>query len=207
MAKWGTVAGVLVGCLAILAFASGAQAQHTTFGCSACHIPHHASLPTDKSASWGVPLWNPANMDPNGLPTFTLYSSDTLPAQVTNTITQPSGASKLCLGCHDGSYIYFQTNSTPYVFGAADLARSHPISFTYDSSLAQAVPRNQLNDPSVALSTLGGTIQHDLLDSHNQMQCTSCHDVHATGIGAYMLRYPYVVGSHDNQMCVVCHNK
>jgi predicted CXXCH cytochrome family protein len=208
MLKWGVVAGGLVACLVILAgLAGGVQAAgHTTLGCSSCHQPHHAGLATDAAASWGVPLWNTANTV-DGLPTFTLYDSDTFHALATD-IGQPDGASKLCLGCHDGSYIYFRTNSTsPFIIGAADLARMHPVSFTYDSSLASRHPKHSLYDPALTNSGLGRTIQADLLDSHGKMQCTSCHDVHTSGLTDYMLRYPYAVGTTDKTMCIVCHNK
>jgi predicted CXXCH cytochrome family protein len=207
MARWGAVACGLVACLAILALgASGVQAAgHATLGCSSCHLPHHAALPTDSAASWGVPLWNTANTS-DGLPTFTLYSSDTFTPLATD-ISPPDGASKLCLGCHDGSYSGIKATS-PRRFGMDDLAKSHPISFTYDSGLAGRNPRHSLRDPAVAMSGLGGTIQQDLLDSHGKMQCISCHDVHTSGKGTDMLRFdwdPTVLS--DNAFCRVCHNK
>jgi hypothetical protein len=210
MTKWGAVVGGLVVGLAMVAGVTGvAQARHldSDMGCTNCHKPHKAAPDSDPAASWGVPLWNTATTSA-GLPTFTLYSSDTFTALATD-IGQPDGASKLCLGCHDGSYIVFQSNPTsPAIVGATDLAKSHPVSFTYDTALAARHPKHSLNDPSVALSGLGGTIKTDLLDSHNKVQCTSCHDVHTSGIGTYMLRYDYNTSTHtDGTMCRICHSK
>ena len=55
--------------------------------CIFCHAPHNTT---------GVgPLWNHAL----SAATYTPYSSSTLKA----TVGQPTGASKLCLSCHDGT--------------------------------------------------------------------------------------------------------
>jgi hypothetical protein len=217
MKRWGTVAGGLAGVLvtAVAALLVGfwvadvAEAGHSSSTCAKCHVPHRAGLTTDANASWGVPLWNIStykgkNVTNDGEATFTLYSSDTFTPLATD-ISQPDGASKLCLGCHDGTYVSPTSRSA---FSAAEgLRRSHPISFTYDTGLASRNPRHSLRDPASALSGLGGTIQQDLLDSHGKMQCTSCHDVHAQGL-EYMLRFewdPAVLS--DNTFCRVCHNK
>jgi hypothetical protein len=170
-------------------------------------VPHHAGLPTDADASWGVPLWSTAQTS-DGLPVFNLYSSKGFDALGTD-IGQPDGASMLCLGCHDGSYVAFGfMPDSEAIFGVDDLTTSHPISFTYDTALSNAVLDGGLYDPATALSDLGGTIDDDLLDDQHKMQCTSCHDIHLTGIGEYLLRYEYDVDTHtDNVLCRVCHNK
>ncbi len=163
-------------------------AAHSDFGCSSCHTPHHAEdLP-------GVPLWNGAETTK----TFVLYSSDSLDA----TVGQPDGSSKLCLSCHDGSYALLAGSSMDF---GSDLSNSHPISFVYDSGLATADPG--LKNPSAA-STLGGTIAQDLLDSVSKVQCTSCHDVHTSGIGDHYLRgYDYFDGFNGGALCRMCHLK
>jgi len=69
-------------------------------------------------------------------------------------------------------------------------------------------------------SGLGGTIAKDLLDSESRMQCTSCHDVHSSGKGTYMLRWAGIDGNifdiggtstfvkgSELPMCKTCHNK
>ena len=184
-------------------------AAHSDRGCHNCHVPHHASQETDVDGSWGVPLWSNAQTS-DGLPTFSIYTRKTFDALGTD-IGQPDGASKLCLGCHDGSYSIVSTNAD--VNFGSDLTRSHPVSFTYDTALSNRTKIvGELRDPSVTLSNLGGTIQQDLLDIKNKMQCVSCHDVHLSGKGATMLRYDWNFDSllgpkNDQVMCRVCHNK
>ena len=168
-------------------------------GCGQCDIAHH-SEPSE------VPLWVGLN-GLEALPTFTLYSSSTFDALRTD-ISQPDGASRMCLGCHDGSYQGVRDSGNPKVkFGAADLARSHPISFTYDSALAARVPSGKLYDPGVRPSGLGGTVAADLLDSRSKVQCTSCHDTHAAGKGPNHLRYDANPATGDSTLCLVCHNQ
>ncbi|MFW6189152.1 MAG: cytochrome c3 family protein [Planctomycetota bacterium] len=182
------------------------MAAHSDHGCSNCHVPHKAGTADDPDASWGVPLWSTAQTS-DGLPTFTLYSSETFDALGTD-IGQPDGPSKLCLGCHDGSYEVFDfIPDSEAIFGTESLATSHPVSFTYDSTLANKTD-GELAIPGTTQSGLGGTIAHDLLDSQNKMQCTSCHDVHTTGIGEYLLRYDTGPDNENDQvLCRVCHNK
>lgn len=161
---------------------------HSDFGCKSCHTPHHSEdLP-------GVPLWNGSET----LKTFTVYSSDTLDA----TVGQPDGSSKLCLSCHDGSFALLAGSNMDF---GSDLSTSHPISFTYDSALAGT--DSGLKDPGAA-STLGGTIAQDLLDGAGRVQCTSCHDVHTSGIGSHYLRgYDYFDGFNGGALCKMCHSK
>jgi hypothetical protein len=163
-------------------------AGHSDTGCKSCHAPHHAQdLP-------GVPLWNGTETTK----TFTLYSSATLDA----TVGQPDGSSKLCLGCHDGSLAAIAGSSMDF---GSDLSTSHPISFTYDSALAIADP--DLKDPGDP-SSLGSTIEIDLLDGTSKVQCTSCHDVHSSGIGTSFLRgYDYFDGFGGGDLCRMCHEK
>jgi len=188
----------------ILLMASWASGAHSDHGCDNCHVPHHAgTLP-------GVPLWNGNETTT----TFTMYSSTTFQASIDG---QPSGTSRLCLSCHDGAnprYLWMSDNTK---FGAADLVSSHPISFLYDSTLATT--DGALKDPSQA-STLGRTIAEDLLDPQSKVQCTSCHDVHTTGVGEFMLRgYDYGFETvtnpdgttsqvhHGPELCRMCHLK
>ncbi len=158
----------------------------------------------------GVPLWNGSETTT----TFTMYSSPTLQASMDG---QPSGASRLCLSCHDGANPNYLWMNPQRTFGANELTNSHPISFLYDSSLATT--DGHLKDPSQP-STLGRTIEEDLLDGSHKMQCSSCHDVHASGVGQYMLRgYDYgrqtttnpdgttTTVRHGPELCRMCHLK
>lgn len=162
--------------------------------CLACHTPHGGDLTVP-----GAPLWNHELTTA----TFTLYTGGgTLDA----TLGQPSAQSMLCLSCHDGTVAldsYGGTTGSTTITGSGlvgtDLSDDHPISFTYDLTLATA--DGALHDPGTALSGLGGTINADLLFA-GQMQCASCHDVHGTGI-ASLLR----INNSGSALCLTCHDK
>lgn len=188
LAKLGLLA-VLVGLLAQTAVMGIAHSD--LFGCNGCHTPHNAdSLP-------GVPLWNGLQTQT----TFTMYSSASFQGTIDG---QPSGSSRLCLGCHDGTNPAFSWISAEHVFGATGLTASHPISFVYDSGLAAL--DGALKNPSQP-STLGGTISQDLLDGESKVQCASCHDIHSSGVGDKLLRgYDYGAGSGPD-LCRMCHLK
>jgi mono/diheme cytochrome c family protein len=197
--------------VAVLVVAGGSlYAAHSDHGCSNCHMPHKSGDPNDPT-KFGVPLWsNEQNSD--GLPVFDLYSSQSFDALGTD-IGQPDGASKMCLGCHDGSYHVFAFIGTRAVFEPGDLARTHPISFTYDAGLV-AKTNGGLKDPSED-SGLGGSIAQILLDEKSKMQCSSCHDVHTTGkpgtsdpnADGYLLRFEMWEQDGGKSMCRTCHNK
>jgi predicted CXXCH cytochrome family protein len=154
--------------------------------CLFCHTPHSAN-PTRS-------LWN---RDLPGV-TYQLYASSTLKAL----LNQPSGTSRLCLSCHDGTLALGNLRVPPQggqltlgpltgeaVLGT-DLSDDHPISFTYDGTLA--VTRGQLADPS----SLPPAIH---LDSQ-QLQCTSCHNPHEDR-RAKFLRMDNRYGA----LCTACH--
>jgi hypothetical protein len=101
--------------------------------CVFCHTPHDANARVTEA-----PLWNRETSTKQ----FQLYNSPTLDAEV----EQPSGTSKLCLSCHDGTVAIDsyggnlggkQVRSEAALAGdALQLANDHPISFVYDDSLA-----------------------------------------------------------------------
>ncbi len=98
--------------------------------CKVCHTPHNAVLLPD------APLWNHQLTTQ----TYTTYSSATMTAVV----GQPDASSKLCLSCHDGTVALENfggnTAGTHFLTGSTllstNLNNDHPISFTYDASLA-----------------------------------------------------------------------
>lgn len=161
---------LLLACAAVTALATlwigtaqTAEAFHSDYSCASCHVPHAAF--GDNS---DVPLWNPAHTE-TVLTDFYTNPDGTLDA----TVGQVDGASKLCVSCHDGSYSHV---SGEHTFGPATdgtngmgmLATSHPVSFVYDAALFAA--DGELVDPS--------TLESDVLDGNEKMQCTGCHDIH-----------------------------
>lgn len=161
--------------------------------CVVCHTPHNS----DTSVS-DAPLWNHEVTTAE----FTLYSSVTLDSVV----GQPDGRSKLCLSCHDGTVALDSfggnTGSTlisePGDLGT-DLPNDHPISFTYDAALA--VSDGFLYNPISAPSSLGGTIDEDMLFG-GKLECSSCHDAHDKTITPFLR-----ISNAGSGLCMTCHSK
>jgi len=158
--------------------------------CIFCHAPHNA-LPLR-------PLWNRA------LPTsaYKIYTSNSLKALP----GQPTGDSKLCLSCHDGTIALGSVNSRTQTIQMAsgittlppgktnlgtDLSDDHPISFVYDSTLVTKNPK--LKDPSVLPPTVR-------LDGDQNLQCTTCHDAHNDQWGNFL-----VMSNANSELCNTCH--
>ena len=157
--------------------------------CIFCHAPHNTS---------GVrPLWN--RDVPVG--SYRIYESSTLDART----GQPTGASKLCLSCHDGTIalgsVLSRSDRIRMAGGdfmpaglsnlGTDLSDDHPVSFHYTSGLAAS--DGQLANPQ----TLRGDTR---LDASGQLQCTACHDPHKNTLGNF-LTAPAEFGA----LCTACH--
>ena len=164
-------------------------AGDSTESCIFCHTPH-----TAKKRG----LWNRYDSTATYLP----YRSTTLKANV----GQPTGASKLCLSCHDGTValgmvrsraalIPMRSGSLKISSGGAnlgtDLTDDHPISFKYDAALVSA--SGQLRPPTAA--------GHVRLDDNNELQCTSCHEPHSNENPKFL-----VMNNTASALCVTCHD-
>lgn len=167
--------------------------------CICCHTPHNADITVADA-----PLWNHQVTSA----TFTLYSSPTFNGSTT--IGQPSGSSKLCLSCHDGTVALENfggtTNGTHFISAGSNfgtnLSNDHPISFTYDAALAAADPG--LYNPNTQLvgGTGSGTITNTWLFG-GKLECASCHDVHNSTGEAHLL----LKNNAGSALCLTCHNK
>ncbi len=179
------------------------KATSETQICVFCHTPHGAT-------SGATPLWN-RSLAPDTNYTGKLYSSESMDAA----IDTPTGNSKLCLSCHDGTIaigavnVINGTQPVSPVTGldvtmpagtdgytrnlGTDLTNDHPISFTYDDTLAGN--DGELYAPSTtpagARIAVRSNIPAELGESNpevplqyvdasnaSEMQCTSCHDPH-----------------------------
>ncbi len=165
--------------------------------CLPCHTPHDADLSVPDA-----PLWNHAVTTA----TFQPYANGTINA---TDLGQPDGVSKLCLSCHDGTVAldsYGSAVGTTFIgdgepgYIGTDLRNDHPVSFTYDPTLATA--DGDLHDPTTGVSGLGSTINDDLLFS-SKMECASCHDVH----NKFALENLVVKDNTGSALCLTCHNK
>lgn len=169
--------------------------KSTTEGevCVFCHVPHHARQ--------DIPyLWNRSDSTVNYIP----YESSTVHA----TVGQPTGASKLCLSCHDGTVALGALVTRPQEVAfeggirfipegraklGTDLSDDHPVSFVYDSALAgiNAELANPMTLPP-----------HVRLDKNGEMQCTACHDPHDNSYGKFL-----VMSNQYSGLCTTCHDK
>lgn len=160
--------------------------------CIFCHAPHNTAP--------SGPLWN--RRSPGA--TYTPYTSSTLKSLP----GQPTGASLLCLSCHDGTIALGDvlTRATPIAMSGGvatmpagagrlgtDLSDDHPVSFAYTAALASA--NGELANPA----TLTGRVR---LDATGQMQCTSCHDPHDDTNGKFL-----VMANPASALCQTCHIK
>jgi len=169
--------------------------------CVFCHTPHNSKPET--------PIWNKELSGEN----YDVYQSETMVAPV----GQPTGSSKLCLSCHDGTIAVgsllnlpgiattgtfavtgpgvtpegkISPTSTSYI--GTDLRDDHPISFDY----AQSYPSNTEIKSDTALPS------EVKLDRNNNIQCTSCHDAHGTDFPKFL-----VAAYEGGGLCTACHDK
>ena len=155
--------------------------------CVFCHTPHNATPLS--------PLWNKA-LEPQ---VYTVYASPTLKA---GPLPQPSGPTKLCLSCHDGTIAMGAVlnpvggvtmaggNRLPpgslSDFGL-DLSGHHPVSFPYTAALPNA---NLVSSPPPEL-VFGG---------QDEVHCITCHDPHKDTYGKFLLK-----DNRYSALCTTCH--
>ena len=153
--------------------------------CIFCHTPHNAQPYT--------PLWNRELSSGN----YILYNSSTLSAQP----WQPSGPTRLCLSCHDGTIalgeVLSEENSiqmsreiiaTRRSYIGTDISDDHPVCFNY----YDALPNEELAPTiPIGLRTYNGANIH----------CTTCHDPHDNNFGNFL-----VMSNNYSALCVTCHD-
>jgi predicted CXXCH cytochrome family protein len=183
----------IVGSKHDLSVTGGGQALATTETeiCVFCHTPHNSS----KVAQ----LWNRELSTASYIP----YSSSSMVAAP----GQPTGTSKLCLSCHDGTIALGSTFSDPLndielqggvttmpvtwdAYLGTNLANDHPVSFEYQSSGP---------DELLPAGSLPNGVE---LDQSGEVQCTSCHNVHDDTYGNFL-----VTTNRASNLCISCHAK
>ncbi|MCP4593498.1 MAG: hypothetical protein GY842_22400 [bacterium] len=157
--------------------------------CVFCHATHNTS---------GMrPLWN----RDESAASYQIYESSTLDAKP----GQPTGSSKLCLSCHDGTIalgrVLSRSDRIRMTGGdfmpsgltnlGSDLSDDHPVSFEYTSGLAAS--DRQLANPT-------GLRTEVRLDVAGRLQCTSCHNPHSNAYGSFL-----VTRQEHGELCTSCH--
>jgi predicted CXXCH cytochrome family protein len=159
--------------------------------CIFCHAPHNVKT-RGQLDGYQAPLWN---REPNPNYNYIPYVSDTMQASLPG---QPTGSSRLCLSCHDGtialgsfggSSITRMVRITGPANLTTDLSDDHPISFPYPTT-----------DQIIPPTALPRQIK---LEGGVTLQCTSCHDPHDNEFGNFLVLDNKLSGS---PLCVACHN-
>lgn len=148
--------------------------------CIFCHTPHNA----DSSV---VPLWGHADTAETVFIMASSYYAKPGQAGMTN---EPTGISKKCLSCHDGTVAvgavaggnitmtgvdengYLQSGINRGYIGT-DLRSGHVISFNYDDAFDNSTTTKLKSRGSMTAAD-----QKSMFDRNGQMQCHSCHDPH-----------------------------
>ncbi len=164
--------------------------------CAFCHVPHGGgTLGSNRPASV-------ARYIPYGTGPFRASSDDARKGEAGE--GTPSGGSRVCLSCHDGTVAIGQTmRGRIDVLGTGvggqlksksaigtDLRSSHPISVG---------PRPS---PKLRLPPVGDAVK---LDKRGRVQCTSCHDPHRNDGDPERGKF-LVKPSRSSELCLTCHS-
>jgi predicted CXXCH cytochrome family protein len=182
---------------------SSTRATSETQPCVFCHTPHNSSP--------ALQLWN----RPASSVTYTTYGSSTFQSgQASGTFNtmpgrsagQPTGSSRLCLSCHDGTIALGATlnNGTIAMSGGTfvpatasvgtDLSNDHPVSFARAGTNIEVVDP----PPSDAVKLEAGT---------SYVQCVSCHDPHSERAGDAVSGKFLVKSNARSGVCATCHSR
>ncbi|MHB8878129.1 MAG: cytochrome c3 family protein [Myxococcaceae bacterium] len=163
------------------------RAQAETQVCVFCHVGHGADAKGQNR--------------PQSRATYRPYESTTM---VSPAADAPSGATRICLSCHDGTIAVGETLSSGSIAmnidgeggrlaGASsigtDLRLTHPVSFAPVPS-----PKHRRPLPGDAVK----------LDSLNRVQCTSCHDPHEENLDPVQRKF-LAKPNRYSEICTTCH--
>ncbi len=200
--------------------AGNIQTASTSEICVFCHTPHNSNP--------SGPIWN--RYDSGA--TYNVYASQSLAATIApnpTSLPQPTGSSKLCLSCHDGTIAIGYVKDAPGMgansvnlnvtgpnidiagkltpssvsYIGTDLRKDHPISFAYSLSYPSNV---EMKAPNLDGVTFGSVDVK--LDSGKNVQCTSCHDPHGTPYPKFLrASIAYDSTTDSTTICTACHDK
>ncbi|MBI5756483.1 MAG: hypothetical protein HZA12_06110 [Nitrospirae bacterium] len=232
----------------------------TTEVCIFCHTPHGASVET--ASQINAPLWNRSLSTARYILYDQVWSTSFEGYEIGPKPNAPTGYSRLCLSCHDGTIalgtiinapgsggynnqgflMTYAPSQSPAggAFGripvgsgpstgdtrliGTNLQNDHPISFVFDSVLANR--DEELVDPGPALvppakvsdsTPISPLRRYPGMDPYqfDSVQCTSCHNPHAAAYpkflrAGYFNNDPndpnYATGS-SKLLCLYCHDK
>ena len=189
--------------------------------CVVCHAPHNTVETLEQGGTGSLgPLWNRTL---SAVSNYTVYSSAGRAGSFLEATTvqspDPSGVSKLCLSCHDGTIAIdsFGRDAAglPNTAGTTlidainpnlnigegagtdgNLSNDHPVAFTFPTTDTEIYTFSGgfVDGPNPGILPLFG--------AGDQLECATCHDVHGTG-NAKLLR----VDNAASGLCLSCHDK
>ena len=159
------------------------RAMSETNPCAFCHLPHVGGTTS--------------RPDPGSI--HAPYESSTMRGRA----GRPSGATRVCLSCHDGTIAVGQTlgrhirtniaaipSGRPSNLGT-DLRKGHPVSFVPAPAGGDTRPPPP-GDPVK-------------LDRRGELQCTSCHDPHQEYGGDPVVGMFLAKSAQNSELCLTCH--
>lgn len=183
------------------------RAATETEVCVTCHTPHGSTR--------DGPLWNRSSSSASYVP----YTSPSLQAST----GVPTGYSKLCLSCHDGTIAIGNVINAPNAGDRGQIAmlgtgpggempagrtrigtvltNDHPISMVFDDALKS--DDGELADPALLTGSVR-LYEGATAGVRNTVQCTSCHDPHTSALEKFLRKSQR--GRTDN-LCITCHTK
>jgi predicted CXXCH cytochrome family protein len=156
--------------------------------CVFCHTPHNANP--------GAALWNQTP----STTAYTPYTSTTMNA----TAGVPTGSSKLCMSCHDGTVALGSTVARGQIGGMQGLTGGRL------AGAASLGPNLGDDHPIAFVPSTGGEIVNPpasspvKLDANGQVQCVTCHDPHRMDADPTTMKF-LVASNASSALCVVCH--
>jgi hypothetical protein len=183
--------------------------------CNYCHVAHKFSSEGGLGPNGpSTLLWNHTLSSSTA---YTMYTSWTQKAtdlaslQATGTNADLTNPSIMCMSCHDGTVALNSTYTgaigsngalpAAAIINPADVNKTHPVNFTYDSTLAGAagmkVPAGVNgvdNNTNPVVPLFGG-----------KMQCSTCHEPHTNS--HYLFRtFATVYTTTNGSWCLYCHS-
>lgn len=209
----------------VRAVATGTDPRETQI-CIFCHTPHNAE--NAQAPDW-APLWNRQNTSAS----FQMASSIHVSTGKSGVDSTPTGISKKCLSCHDGTVaIGAVLNGGPiqvtgasgsgdilqsgdYGFIGTDLRGGHVISFNYKTVVDSFDSGHASYNGWDGANPISDSDKKSMFDREGKMQCHSCHDPHTDWcddtvtpnmVGRDPLWRKPCDGTYGNaSVCRVCH--
>ncbi|HTN54445.1 MAG TPA: cytochrome c3 family protein [Anaeromyxobacter sp.] len=156
------------------------RALSETNACVFCHLPHSGVSSRPEITASHRP-----------------YESSTMKARP----GAPTGATRICLSCHDGTIAVGQTKGRLIPTTVATIPAESPANLGTDLRRTHPVSFRPVRTDGTHLPPSGDLVR---LDRSGQLQCTACHDPHAERGDPVRGKF-LVKPSERSAICLSCH--